>query len=100
MRIALLLRTALSCGTCATAHYESGFDDDFFGVGLLGWSIDALQNRFRRQHTHMTEWLPHGRKSRVLVRSALNIIEADHRNFLRDSAACFAQGLNLSLIHI
>src|SRR5580700_4628805 len=75
--IALLLPIAPRCGPRAPPNYEFRFHDNFFGIGLLYRSINALQNSLGSKDTHLAERLFNCCKAGVLKRSALNVVEAD-----------------------
>src|SRR5260370_39239653 len=77
-RFTLHFQSAPRCGPSAPPSHEVRFDNDFFGVGQLYRSVDALQYGLSSKDAHLAErWLD-GRKAGVLKRGALNIIEADH----------------------
>src|SRR5882762_1788432 len=86
------LQLAMGSGTGGLTNHKLGLDGDLRNVFIA--RFDEIDNGLRRDLPHLDQWLPHRCESRIGVRRAGNIIEADHGNVFRNAEARFVDRPN------
>ncbi len=88
----LILRASGARARRCLADNQFRLHEYAFGISRrLRRRIDAAQDRFRSEDSHLAQRLAHGRQRRILERRALNIVEAHHGNIFRHAAARLSQ---------
>src|SRR6266568_5219181 len=67
---------------------------DRYKIGKGGLTSDPLQQNPRRHRTHFMQWLANCSQTGIVERCALNVVEADDGNVLRNSQALIHKSTN------